>query len=108
MSLKAIDSQMIIHKTGEISRLQKLEQQQGQQLQDNVMLQIRKDSAKNQASVGRISHTEQNKIDNQASQKQKGNEEKEKKDLFPTEELKNDDEELNLEKHLGSIFDLRI
>ena len=41
MSLKAIDGQVMLQKVNEVSRLHK-EQQQGQQLQENAMLQTKR------------------------------------------------------------------
>lgn len=110
MSFKAIDGQIMLQKVNEVSRLQRLEQQQGQQLQENAMMQIKKETNRDEKSVTKLNYTEQNSIDN----KREKNEQRKKR--HPVGEGKsqidnlNDNEEndLNVQKHLGSIFDLRV
>ena len=109
MSFKAIDGQVMLHKVNEVSRLQRLEQQQGQQLQENAMLQIKKDAYKDETSVNKLNYTEQNRINNQEKNKQR-----DKRNFHDKEKKKTDkqcdheEDDINLEKHLGSLFDLRI
>ncbi|NMA02446.1 MAG: hypothetical protein GX923_07775 [Clostridia bacterium] len=109
MSLKAIDGQVMLQKVNEVSRLQKLEQQQGQQLQENAMLQTKKDAQKDETSVNKLNYTEQNRINNQEKNEQKDKRNPQGEGKNKTNKINNPEEDdLNLEKHLGSVFDLRI
>ena len=108
MSLKAIDAQVTMNKVNEISRLQKLEQQQGQLRQDNAAAKVKDDSNKAEQSVKELNHTEKKTINN-ANDGNRKDSRKKNKDNTNDDKGKKTEEGLEIsEKHLGKYFDFRI